>query len=52
MEKLVILIFLASLMVNKGFRDAGPPFHPEIFFFYCKRASDGTSSLVTEIYFP
>ena len=32
MEKLVILIFLASLMVNKGFRDAGPPFHPEFFF--------------------
>ena len=32
MEKLVILIFLASLMVNKGFGDAGPPFRPEIFF--------------------
>ena len=32
MEKLVILIFLASLMVNKGFRGAGPPFRPEFFF--------------------
>ena len=33
MEKLVtgILIFLASLMVNKGFRGAGPPFRPEFF---------------------
>lgn len=33
MEKLVILIFLASLMVNKGFRDAGPPLSSGNFFF-------------------
>lgn len=33
MEKLVILIFLASLMVNKGFRDAGPPLSSGIFFY-------------------
>ena len=34
MEKLVILIFLASLMVNKGIRGAAPPPHFVLNFFF------------------